>query len=253
MADTPKRIVLLVDSGSLPLMEPAINLAALVQAQLEAVFIQDDDLLQVASLPFSREVSLRTATVRRLNRERLQQEIDREFEQFRIHLEQAAARSRVQWECRRYVGSRRDAWQESIQQVGLLVAGGTQTVYRRPATPQHLREMVYAVYNGTEAARNAVRVAASVAESERLHLVVLIPETPDYHEWYQEAQALVQHTGISSQLVPVHHPDSMPNLKVMVAGLRGTLLFLPRELEILSPLNIDELLQVIRLPVIFVH
>lgn len=253
MADTPKRIVLLVDRGTLPLMEPAISLAALVQAQLEAVFIQDDDLLQVASLPFSREVSLRTATVRRFNRKQLQQEIDHEFEQFRGRLEQAAARSRVQWECRRYVGSRRDAWQESAQQVALLVAGGAQTMVRRPAAAQRLRDMVYAVYNGTEAARNAVKVALSVAEAERLHLVVLIPEAPNYHKWYQEAQNLVQHAGISSQLVPVHHPDSMPNLKVMVAGLRGTLLFLPQELEILSPLNIDELLQVIRLPVIFVH
>lgn len=252
MSATPKRIVLLVDSGTLPLMEQAVSLAALVQAQLEAVFIEDDELLQVASLPFSREVSLRTATVRRLSRERLQQEIDREFEQFRLRLEQTATRSRVQWECRRYVGSRREAWRESAQQVELLFAGGAQAASRRPAAGQRLKDMVYAVYNGTEAARNAVAVALSVAEAERLHLVVLIPETPSYHQWYQEAQELVQHSGISSQLVPVHHPDSMPNLKVMVSGLRGTLLFLPRELEILSPLNIDELLQVIRLPVIFV-
>lgn len=253
MATTPERIVLLVDSSTLPLLEQAVSLAALVQARLEAVFIEDEALLQVASLPFCREVSLRTATVRRLSREQLQQDVDREFEQFRKRLKQTAARFRVEWVCRRHVGSRHEAWRGSAQPGELLFAGGAQAVYRRQPVASRLKDMVYAVYNGTASARKAVAVALSVAEAEGLHLVVLIPETPGYHEWYQQAQELLGSTAVSSQLVPVHHPDSIPNLKVMVSGLRGTLLFLPQELEILSPANIDELLQVIRLPVIFVH
>lgn len=250
---TPERVVLLVDSGTLPLLEQAVRLAALVHARLEAVFIEDDDLLQVASLPFCREVVLHTGTVRRLSRERLQQETNREFEQFRALLKQMAGRFQIHWECRRYSGSRREAWREATEE-SLLFAGGMHAVRRRAVpSPTRLKEMVYVVYNGTEAARNAVRVALDVAEADGSHLAVLIPETPDYPEWYQQARALVQNARTSAQLVPVHHPDSMPNLKVMVSGLRGTLLFLPRELEILTSEGIDELLQVVRLPVILVH
>lgn len=251
MTTTADRLVLLVDSSTLPLLERAARLAAMVHAELDAVFIEDDDLLRIASLPFSREVVLHTGAVRKLSRERLQQETNREFERFRKSLAQTATRFRIQWGCRRYTGSRREFWRETGQAT-LLFAGGLHAIRPAPVRSR-LKEMVYAVYNGTDSARNALKVALNVAEADGQHLVVLIPETPDYATLYEQARALVEGARTSTQLVPVHHPDSMPNLKVMVAGLRGSLLFLPRELEILDSNDFDELLQVVRLPVILVH
>lgn len=252
MAKTSERVVLLVDSSTMPLLEQAARLAALVHGRLEVVFIQDDDLLQVASLPFSREVVLHTGMVRSLSRERLRQEANREFEQFRTVLQQMAGRLQIHWDCRRHSGSRRDAWRDTVQE-GLLFAGGMHTVRRTVRSSHRLNEMLYAVYNGTESGRKAVQVARNAAEADGLHLVVLIPETPEYPHWHEEVRELLQGIRTTMQLVPVHHPDSMPSLKIMVEGLRGSMLFLPRELVNLSPAGLDELLQVVRLPVILVY
>lgn len=243
---------MLVDSGTLHLLERGVRLASLWQVSLDAVFVEDETLLQVAALPFSREVVLHTGTVRKFSQERLRQEGDRDFARFQSLLAQAAARSPLHWQGRRHQGSRRELWYE-IDDGGTLLLVGSGQGRRRAPRHRLMREALYTVYNGTASARRALDLAMKIAESEDAHLVILIPETPDYPALYGQATAQSEPMHDRVQLVPVHHPDSLPNLKVMVAGLRGSLVLLPRELEILDKNDLDELLQVTRLPVVLVH
>jgi nucleotide-binding universal stress UspA family protein len=94
-----RRVLLALDAAGLDAeaFEAASALAARLGAELEALFVEDDDLARLAALPFARQLGLSSATRRPL----LHGDIERAWRagavRARTALSQAAARHQVRW------------------------------------------------------------------------------------------------------------------------------------------------------------
>ena len=96
--DPFQRILVGVDAsaGSLSALETAAGLAAELHSELIGLFVEDDDLLSLASLPFSQEVTL-TGSVRSLDPAQIEQEMKRRAIAARRALQAAAEQRRLRW------------------------------------------------------------------------------------------------------------------------------------------------------------
>jgi nucleotide-binding universal stress UspA family protein len=74
---TIERILVALDASphSLAALEAAVDLAARFQAELSGLFVEDENLLRLAELPFVREIGIFTATRRRIDSEQMERQI----------------------------------------------------------------------------------------------------------------------------------------------------------------------------------
>ena len=72
-----RRILVAVDASphSLAALEAAVDLAARFQAELAGLFVEDENLLRLADLPFVSEIGIFTASRRRIEGEELERQI----------------------------------------------------------------------------------------------------------------------------------------------------------------------------------
>jgi len=92
-----RRIVVALDSSAhaSAALEAAAALAERLEAELEGLFVEDIDLLNLAALPFGDEFTLTTGARRRLDTKALEDQLRQEAARARRALDEAARRSRV--------------------------------------------------------------------------------------------------------------------------------------------------------------
>ncbi len=95
--DGKQTVILTVDaiSYSNRTVDLAIAIAAIGEGHLQGLFIEDIDLLSVAELPFTREISFHTAQARPTDLETTQRTLRSLADKFRRYLEQSAQASKV--------------------------------------------------------------------------------------------------------------------------------------------------------------
>ena len=86
-------------------LEEAVQLAARMGAQLEGIFVEDIDLIQLAELPFLREVRLVSRSENAINLTRMEQELRVLARRSERVLGELAARENVSWSFRIWRGS----------------------------------------------------------------------------------------------------------------------------------------------------
>jgi nucleotide-binding universal stress UspA family protein len=93
------RIVVAVDTSrqSQVALEAAADLAALLHAELEGLFIEDINLLHLCGFPFCSQVGSYTATVRRVDNLSMERELRALASVLRQQIEQTALRAQVPW------------------------------------------------------------------------------------------------------------------------------------------------------------
>ena len=82
---------------SVSTLELAVAIAASVQTRLHGLFIESEDLLRAASLPFTREISVATAREHPTDYDKMQRSLQSMANQFRQSLEQAAQATKIPW------------------------------------------------------------------------------------------------------------------------------------------------------------
>lgn len=94
-----RRVLVALDSSAASdaTLELAAALAAANACELRGLFVEDQDLLRLAELPFAREVQLSRAMSRALGREQLAQDLRAQAGVARAALERQAARHRLAW------------------------------------------------------------------------------------------------------------------------------------------------------------
>ncbi len=102
-------VLLTVDACSYSngMVELAVAIAASVQGHLRGQFIEDEDLMRAASLPFTREISLATAQEHPTDLQRMQRSLRALAAQFKAALQRSAQASNVSWSYD-YVSGRRE-------------------------------------------------------------------------------------------------------------------------------------------------
>lgn len=251
----PGRVVLLVESdpGALGLVHWAVRLAAGTRARVQAILLERAELVRVAELPFTREISRLPGVARELSVATLSGQFDRMFQRLRQQLAREAALHQVLWECERRRVERAPGDLGDIHLAEMLVTGPARGWTRRAVPP-----VIYVVFNGTEASERALQAGLALCAAGGLRLVLLLPDTADPIALQRRSQELLQRAGSAADRVPVqhitvHHADAMAALKVTAARLHGELLLFPAELIGLKPDNLDELLEVAPLPVVMVR
>jgi len=94
-----RRIVLAIDTGSLtrPALEAAAALAAGLEAELAALFVEDERLLRLAALPFAREIGFPSAQLQAIGLEDMERAFRAQAEHLRRVVEETARRLTLTW------------------------------------------------------------------------------------------------------------------------------------------------------------
>jgi K+-sensing histidine kinase KdpD len=97
-----RRVIVGLDpvQQSRALLEAAAELAGRMQAELLGLFVENQDLLHFAGLPFAREMGFESATLRALDVESMERTLRALASEARQALESAAEGTRVQWSFR---------------------------------------------------------------------------------------------------------------------------------------------------------
>lgn len=99
LKENPAAVMLAIESGRNPAtsIDLAIAIAASIQSRIHGRFIENDDLLRVASLPFTREISLTTGEERPTDFNMMQRSLQSMASAFKKSIKKAAMASQIPW------------------------------------------------------------------------------------------------------------------------------------------------------------
>ena len=192
-----RRILVALDasSGSLAALEGAAILAARLNAELLGLFVEDEDLLRLAALPFAEEVEVHSATTRPLTAETMEQRMRAQARRAAEALSLAAHRHRVRWEfrvvrgavTREVLAAMGDADFAALGGIGgratrsgrlgdtaleAILRGERSVLLLAPGGT--IREPIAVVYGDRAEARQALDIAARLAKRDGGSLRVLL-------------------------------------------------------------------------------
>ncbi|MEX2647431.1 MAG: universal stress protein, partial [Alphaproteobacteria bacterium] len=130
-----RRILVALDASasSLAALEAAAEMAARLHAELAGLFVEEDDLLRLAALPFARAYSTDAADLARLDVEAMRRALRVQAERARRALEDAAMRHRLPWSFRVAQGAVAAALAEAARECDLLGLGAASGARTRRA------------------------------------------------------------------------------------------------------------------------
>lgn len=119
-----RRVIVGLDpvQQSRALLEAAAELAGRMQAELLGLFVENQDLLHFAGLPFAREMGFESATRRALDVESMERTLRALAREARQALESAAEGTRVQWSFRVVRGAPAAELLAAAEETDLLIA-----------------------------------------------------------------------------------------------------------------------------------
>lgn len=262
-----RRILLALDAvGHSPrLLETAIRLAARLDAELHALFVEDRNLLRLAGLPFAREVRLTSATTRRLQNQEMELTLRAQASRTQQALAVAAERMKVRWTFRVTRGElAAEVAGESLQtdlvafDLGVgrearltRVSGTVETLVSGVTCPAlvllqdaSLQPPFVVVYDGTPPAARALALAARLARTDSNEVTVLIAASEERAREQQRAEAVarLRETGAVAQprMLSALDPVSLANA---VRAARAGTLVLPSGSAVLGPDTVRRLLE----------
>lgn len=193
-----RRILVALDASpeSLAALKHAADLAARLQAELTGLFIEDEDLLNLAQFPFAREVSRLTRAGRTFDRATLEEDLKAQAALSRRALKELAEAMNLRWSFRVLRGRIERELETAASEADLLAIG------RRPSrigrerlgrtTARMARELhcsvllagpkraapdapVALLYAQSPCGDAALDMAAQAAREEKRPLLVVIP------------------------------------------------------------------------------
>ena len=163
-------------------LHAAAALARRMDAELTGVYVEDANLLRMASLPFAREVTLSGATPRPLDENELKLALQRRANALRIALSEEARSLSVRWSFQVVRGTLLDSLLKEMSEPGLAVLGhaGQYVVTsggparRGEAQLAEARRPLLVLYDGSAPARRALAVAADMARLHHAPLMIAL-------------------------------------------------------------------------------
>jgi nucleotide-binding universal stress UspA family protein len=243
-----RRILLALDTAtqSLATFEAATALAARLDAELHALFVEDINLLRLAALPFARETRLTSATTRRLQNPDMEQALRAEASRAQATLATVATRLNVRWSfhvTRGQMAAQVRAAAMETDLVALTFAGGSPARLTQVAATMEkvmqgapcpllmlppgatIRPPFVVIYDGSPASARALRLAGQLAEAEGKGVTVLLVATePSMTRRLQtEADALLAVANVFPRYPVLSRPDAVTIARAVRAASPGTL------------------------------
>jgi len=223
------RILVALDEseGGAAALEAAVLLGALLRAELEAVFVEDLNLLRLARLPFARELLGASAAQRPLDPTTMERALHSQGERLRrrlavrlqaadLHWSFAVLRGQVAGELlerakgadlvilgRAGMSPGRAAALGSTART-LLAAAGCAVLLAHPRAPP--AQPVVVVFDASPGARRALALGIRLARRDDNALVVLLPAPVD-EALAEQAREMAAAGGLDAQLRPLASRD----------------------------------------------
>lgn len=207
-----RRVLVALDASphSLAALTAAVELAARFRAELSGLFVEDDNLLRLANLPFVREVGLYTATQRQVTEDEMQRQMRVQSRTIRRIFTGSSQRAHVRWQFRTARGPVLTEVIAAAGEADVLVLGrsGWSALHRRQlgstvrgiiserfglALIAHERSYfgppLAVVYDGSQIADRTLLAAETInraADEDQTLLVVLLAHDKDEAEKMQK-------------------------------------------------------------------
>ena len=250
-----KRILVALDTSARgrAALEAAVRLAMTTSAELQGLFVEDEDLIRLASLPFACEVDLASASPHRLqsvNMERALRAAAREAEQaFTNALQQHS----LKWTFRIVRGTLIGASLAAADDVDTLVIGQQGRSSRLMPSDQLPRrsvpkQSVVAVFDGSASAYRMIEVANELAKSNSGELSILVLSDNGQHR-ADTCMAWLRRQGIRAE---VNQAIASPSQAIVnyVRTFAPGLLLINRDSEFLGESQISEIVNEFECPLI---
>ena len=226
-----RRIVLALDPSAhdRATLAAAASLAARLDAELEALFVEDIDLLRSAELPFVRRTSQAAPAWRAFDIQAMERELRAMAAGVRTALAAEAERARLEWSFRVVRGRPESAAFAAGEDADLVVlarspatrgggarlssparqaaAHATRSVLLLRAAPA-LDRGVTVAYDGSPGAERALAAARRLAGDEALRVLVLAPSEPDARALEAEASEHLAGSGRPATFATLIAPDA---------------------------------------------
>ncbi len=167
-------VVLAADAGSYSIttVNLAVQMAASMKTRLRGLFIEDEDLLQVTGLPFTREISLVTARERPTDVERMQLSMRSVARQFEQTLKREAAASRIACSFDYVRGRFRDIGLKTDQNATYTILGQPVSHGVRPRS-ETVPRRILVIANRSRNKRRALEVLLNRYRHHRIEVTLV--------------------------------------------------------------------------------
>ena len=270
-----RRILVALDASphSLAALEAAIELAGRFHAELAGIFVEDADLLRSTQLPFSREVSVFSATRRELDTRELERQFRARSRRIERLLAGATQAAKIRWTYRVVRGAVPSEVMSAASEADVVILGRAGwSLVRRQDMGSTARAIVgrtsglalilhegtcleaplLVAYDGSYLSRRALEVARRLLRSrEETLIVLLLAERGQVQELREQVLDLLgrNEVRVSFRVLKELTPSGLAQ---MVYGGPCGLLVLPAYSRALRRGTLGELLDRLAVPVLLV-
>lgn len=272
-----KRILVALDASthSLAALEAAADMAAALQAELMGLFVEDENLLHLAGLPFAQEVRTPWAISRQMSSDRMEEDLRLRAAQARRALQAAADRVQARWSFKTVRGQVTPAVLEAALEADLVAMGRIShpvsrrnrlgSTARAAAARTHrsvllmqqggdLSYPVLVTFDGSRAAWQALLAAAKLASAggDDLSVLLLCEEPERVNALKDEVRAWLGQRDLRAQYSWLPEATTGTLIKVIQAAA-DCVLVLGGDNPLLEADAIQELLDETDCPVLLVR
>lgn len=274
---TIKRILVALDASthSLAALKAAAELAASLHAELIGLFVEDENLLHLAGLPFAHEVRSPSATSEPIDSDKMEQDLHLQASQARYALEEAAARVNARWTFKVVRGQVTSAVLAEALKADLLAmgrvsrplmrksrlgstaraasAGTRRSVLLMPHSGA-LNYPVLVTYDGSKAAKQALMAATRLAQAsgDMLNVLLLYEAEAEAESLQKEVSEWLEDRGLTADYHGLPQA-TVSELARLVEAAENCVLVLGGEDQLMRAESIQELLDRTDCPVMLVR
>lgn len=271
-----QRILVGMDASSQaePLLETAVQLAAHLRAELQVLFVEDEYLLEVGEIPFTREIRIFASEARTWDREHIQSQLRAKARQSEALLRQISTQHQIPHDFRIVRGRAIRELRTASGSADLVMVGRLRRspIDRAPldeATQNeilaldrpvllyppgtHLQLPALVLYHGTAASERSVGLAARLSEGAphgRL-TVLTLGRTDDGPRQPDRLGRLLRSFEVETSVQPVSNLN-VPYLNHLLEVTGSGLVVAPIDLLEVEQLDLDDLLDELMCPLLLV-
>jgi hypothetical protein len=228
MNEKSKDILLVVDTACCnPIsMMSVIELAAGLQAGIQAVYVEDINLLSAVDLPFTREVSVHTATATDINSSIMIEKLRTDAENIKRQIEKIAVSHRVSLSFSSIRGQKTQVIRNRTEELKIVLIPSMYSTVSREKQPGLKHELVMLYDSQDPACEKALNIAYAQAVKNAFDLFVIADSEQSRQRVEKQTAEYSGHvncqiadfSGIDAILPVLKHRS--PKLLVLTEGCR---------------------------------
>jgi hypothetical protein len=235
-------------------LEQAVQLAERMGAQLEGIFIEDIDLIQIAGLPYLKEVRSVSRSENVIDLQRMEQELRVLARRAERLLSEQATRHNVAWSFRTWRGSiDSDLLAADIEADVFALTRLGAALTRSRVLPAR-STAVSALFTGTDASVRALQAAVKLATDPNRELNILLPADGDAEAARLQQMATGQIGDAAARVHFIHMADgSLAELMEILTDTNTAVLILERDNKLLQAPSLKHCLDNLNCPLLVVR